>query len=172
MSFYPYLYGMVGELSILTLALMIVFVMKRFFRRNILPTGDPSVLFYGIAVIGMILYPTALGLSKWDLYRFGYNTTFLLPPLLIAVLMTWFSGHRMTAMIILVAIIAHNLRLFESDNLWDYLIDPFITIYAFVWVGRQGVRRLRGTTPFSSGSGQPQDQTLGGAAGLDKFTKV
>jgi hypothetical protein len=171
MSFYSYLYGMVGELSVLTLALIVLFVIKRFIRLDILSTGDPSVLFYGIAAIGMILYPTALGLSKWDLYRFGYNTTFLLPPLLIAVLMMWFSGGRIAAMIVLIAIIAHNFRLFESNNLWDYLIDPFITIYAFVWVGRQGVRRLRGM-PFSSGSGQPQDQTLGRATGLDKFTKV
>ncbi len=171
MPFYAYLYGIVGELSIPTLSLIVLFVIKRFLRRDILSISDSSVLLYGIAAIGIVLYPTALGFSKWDLYRFGYNPMFLLPPLLIAVLITWFSGHRMTAMIILIAIIARNLRFFESDNLWDYLIDPFITIYAFVWVGRQGVRRLRGGMPYG-GSGQSQDQTLSGTAGLDKFTKV
>lgn len=35
---------------------------------------------------------------------------------------------------IVIAVIVFNFHVLESDNLWDYLIDPIITLYAWAWI--------------------------------------
>ncbi len=144
-SFYQFLHGIFGEVSVLTLAFLIHCIGKRLLKRDLLSVSDRSLLLYGVAAVGIILYPTALGLSRWDLYRLGYQPVFLLLLLSIGVLWGWFSGCRRASMLLLIAVITHNIGLMESDNLWDYLIDPFVTIYAFVWSQKKGLRAMRRT---------------------------
>ncbi len=137
--FYQYLRGILGQASILTLAFLIHFIGRHLFKLDMLPAPDQALLLGLVAVMGTLLYVTALGGSRWDLYRLGYQPILFLLLLMVGTLLSWFLGHRIAAVIVVIAVIAYNLNFLESDNLWDYLIDPFITIYAFIWAVKSGL---------------------------------
>lgn len=72
---------------------------------------------------GIFLYPMALGLGGFDPYGLGFGSTWLLVPLLLFTLWLLHRQNRFGA-ILVACILAYNLRLLESSNLWDYLLDP------------------------------------------------
>ena len=69
-----------------------------------------------------------------DLYRLGYHPRFLLVLILCLTILAWMVSLRFAAMLPVIAVIAFNLNILESENLWDYLVDPFIVFYAWGWV--------------------------------------
>ncbi len=87
-----------------------------------------------VLLAAMLLYPFALGLTKFDSYSLGYANPWMLATLLIFTLFCWFRQYYFLATIITVAVIAGSLQLLESRNLWDYLIDPaFVLILLLSW---------------------------------------
>ena len=90
----------------------------------------PSGIALAIVLTGLILYPTALGLTRFDLYAFGYYPI-VLAPLILAIFATcvWFRA-TLAATALAIGFTGYATGLLESDNLWDYLIDPVITLYA------------------------------------------
>ena len=118
-----YVRGLTGDLSIvLTLLLW----------GSLLPANKPApiVFKFVVAIIALCFYPFALGLGMVDPYAWGYGSI----PFLIAVLFfalvcglaNWMKG----VWIIAIAILAWTVHWHESANLWDYLLDPFLTIWA------------------------------------------
>jgi hypothetical protein len=134
---YQYLRGVLGGVGLLTIAFLVQWAGRPFFGWNLIPEGDQTLLLYGTAVVGIVLYSTALGFSRWDMYRSGYQPVLTLL-LLITVFLLWFWGYPAASVLILLGIAAHRLHLTESDNLWDYLVDPFVILYAIIWVIRNG----------------------------------
>lgn len=129
-----YFRGAVGFLSITTILLLIISLIQRLFNRFILKDAERSIIFQGITLAGMVLYPTALGFSPIDIYRLGYKPLTLLFILLLFAVLAWLLEYHIGAMFIVIAVIAFNLQIFESQNLWDYLIDPFVMLYALGWI--------------------------------------
>ena len=120
-----YVRGVTGDLSIvLTLLLW----------SSLLPTNKPTPMAFkfAVAVIALCFYPFALGVGMTDPYAWGYGSiAFLVAVLLFAVicgLANWSKG----VWIIAIAIIAWSAHWHESTNLWDYLLDPFLAIWALV----------------------------------------
>ncbi len=132
--FYQYCRGIFGEISVLSLAFLINFLFGWFLQFDLIPMADQTALFYGIAVSGLFLYPTALGLSKLDIYRLGYQPIALRILLLASILLLLLFGMPVAAIILFLAVIGYQMNLFESNNLWDCLIDPFMTVYAVVCI--------------------------------------
>ncbi len=90
-----------------------------------------SLSHYGfIAITGLALYITALGLGPFDLYALGYgmSTMWLLLGLLLIV--SIYIQAKMITLIWILSVIIFFADIFESDNLWDYLIDPVIWFVA------------------------------------------
>lgn len=120
-----YVRGVTGDLSIvLTLLLW----------SSLLPANKPAPIAFKlvVAIIALCFYPFALGVGMSDPYIWGYGSTiFLISVLLFAVicgLANWAKGVWMIA----IAIIAWSVHWHESANLWDYLLDPFLAIWAIV----------------------------------------
>lgn len=120
-----YVRGVTGDLSIvLTLLLW----------SSLLPSGKPTPMAFrfAVAIVAFCFYPFALGLGMIDPYSWGYGSiSFLIAVLVFAVvcaLANWTKG----VWIIAIAIIAWAAQLHESSNLWDYLLDPFLAIWALV----------------------------------------
>ncbi len=120
-----YVRGVTGDLSIvLTLLLW----------SSLLPSSKstPMAFKFAVAIVAFCFYPFALGFGMIDPYAWGYGSiAFLIAVLVFAVvcaLANWTKG----VWIIAIAIIAWAAQLHESSNLWDYLLDPFLAIWALV----------------------------------------
>jgi hypothetical protein len=140
LPFAAYLRGMSGDLSITTLVLLCCAMLR--------PWCGAVQVRHRLALLGLIgiasiaFYPMALGVGAYDPYQLGYgNWTFVVVLLLLA-LATWFRGYTMITLCIALATLAWAVGWYESDNLWDYLIDPFAAIYALAAIMIFGVKTL------------------------------
>lgn len=118
-----YVRSVTGELSIVTMLLL---------WSSILPAAKKTPMGFKVplALIAIVFYPLALGFGMMDPYAWGYNSiTFLIAIILFALacgLAGWIKG----VWIISFAIMAWAAHWHESANLWDYLLDPFLAIWA------------------------------------------
>lgn len=118
-----YIRGITGDFSIVTMLLL---------WSSLIPSSKPVPLGFkaATATIAIVFYPFALGLGMTDPYAWGYGSVaFLIAVIVMAVicgLANWSKG----VWIIAIAIIAWSAHWHESANLWDYLLDPFLAIWA------------------------------------------
>ena len=118
-----YVRGITGDLSIvLTLLLW----------SSLLPSHKPTSLIFkfAVAIIALCFYPFALGLGMVDPYAWGYGSIAFLVAVLLFALVCGLAGWSKGVWIIAIAIIAWAAHWHESANLWDYLLDPFLAIWA------------------------------------------
>jgi hypothetical protein len=118
-----YVRGFTGDLSIvLTLLLW----------SSLLPSKKPTPLAFkfAIAMIAICFYPFALGLGMVDPYVWGYGSIAFLIAVLLCAIVCAFANWIKGVWIIAIAIIAWAAHWHESANLWDYLLDPFLAIWA------------------------------------------
>ena len=137
--------GATGDLSITTLVLL-----GGAIRRGLLGWPPPErhgrfALLGGIAGAALGLYPMALGVGLLDPYRSGYGSPWLVGGLLVVALAAWFGRLPVIATCLALATLGWTLRWYESTNLWDYLLDPLVGLYALGAVASRGARRLLGS---------------------------
>ena len=145
-SINQYFRGIFNDLSISTLILVTYYL----FTYQNPPIQTDSVLRI-IALSGLIFYPLALGLSPIDPYAWGYFNnihayiTSLLFLLTLLSLLTYafYKKDLMTLICLLGASLAFQQNLLESRNLWDYLLDPVIFIFALFSVIISMFRQIR-----------------------------
>jgi hypothetical protein len=133
--------GWMGDLSITSLILLLAAIYKRFNRSDtvakckvsLLINGSDSKIFFSLILLAALgLYPMALGIGYFDPYRLGYGNPWFLGGLLLVALITCFYQCWTLALAIAFAVLAWDVGWYESDNLWDYLLDPFLAIYALI----------------------------------------
>lgn len=127
-----WLRSVVGDLSVLTLVILSNILAQRLFGFNLVQTNSKKLLLLSVVAVGVVFYPLALGVSAFDPYHLGYAPVLMSALLCLASIIAWLSAKRDLAIILLLPLIACNLHLLESSNLWDYLLDPILFIYAFV----------------------------------------
>jgi len=120
-----YVRGVTGDLSIVTLLML--------WTSALLSARPTPILFkFVIVLLALSFYPFALGLGMIDPYAWGYGSiAFFIGVLTFALvcgLLNWVKG----VWIIAIAIIAWAAHWHESANLWDYLLDPFLVIWALL----------------------------------------
>jgi hypothetical protein len=131
-----YVRGVVGDLSIVTILLL---------WTSLLPKNKPAPIGFKfvIALIAIIFYPFALGLGMMDPYAWGYGSiAFFIAVLCFALgcgLVNWSKG----VWVIAISILAWAGHWHESANLWDYLLDPFLAIWALAGLIAALYRRRR-----------------------------
>jgi hypothetical protein len=89
------------------------------------------------------LYPMALGLGAFDPYAFGWGFSWLFVVLLIITLSLLLSKNRF-GIILMGCLLCYNLRLLESQNLWDYLVDPFLVLISGGVLVRVVIKKIFG----------------------------
>ena len=100
------------------------------------------ILLVGLAVW---FYPASLGSIYLDPYALGYGNFQFSTALLLVGLLAWVMRAYASCLILVAAQLAFRLDLLASDNLWDYLIDPWLVFWAAGWLIRD--RLLRSRTP-------------------------
>ena len=138
---------LVGTPSIVTVVLMIDFAVARTFGGSLLPAGDRRALVRFLAVGSLILYPSALGIIRFDIYRAGFNAA---APAALALAGVLLAGRRRFGLVIVVllALLALDVRLLPTVNALDYVLDPIGGMVAIGWsvarVSKFVIARLRG----------------------------
>lgn len=94
------------------------------------------------AALALVLYPASLGLSYLDPFRWGYEPTWLLAAMAVLTLFFLLRGNGLGAAMLLVATLMYALRGDGSGNYWNYLLDPLLALYAWVFCLRQAGRAL------------------------------
>jgi hypothetical protein len=141
---------LLGTPSIPLLALVLDVVM----RRRVFSARERRALLWLAAVVAIILYSSTLGYLPVDVYRAGFSPW--TPVVLVAFAIA--SRSLPLAVVALSAIIAYDIPLFRSVNLFDYLVDPILGMIAIVWAVLTTARRLL-LAPLPAPRGE------GGAAG-------
>jgi hypothetical protein len=120
-----YVRGVTGDLSIvLTLLLW----------SSLLPSSKaiPIPFKFSVLAIALCFYPFALGVGMTDPYAWGYGSAVFLVSVLLFAVMCGLANWTRGVWIIAIAIIAWSVHWHESTNLWDYLLDPFLAVWALV----------------------------------------
>jgi len=138
--------GMTGDLSITTLVLLGNWWTKSCCNYEISGSTERLYLLIGISIASLLLYPMALGATPFDPYRLGYGNLIFVSAIL---LVSGYAWHKTSSLIVInlsLAVFAWGGRWYESDNLWDYLLDPFVSIYALSATAIFIVKALRKRT--------------------------
>lgn len=118
-----YVRGVTGELSVVTMLLL---------WTGLLPSTKrtPWGFKVAVALIAIAFYPLALGFGMLDPYAWGYGSLGLLIGVIAFALLCGLAGWTKGVWILSLAIIAWAGHWHESANLWDYLLDPFLVLWA------------------------------------------
>jgi len=123
--------GVNGNFSILLMVMLALACWEGAFSRRVLSQSDQdSVWIFGL-VVGASLYPFALGIGAVDPYEWGWRFSILFVVVGIATgWLTW--KNRPLGWMLLLAAIAFRLHVLESENYWDYLVDPIFVAASLV----------------------------------------
>lgn len=124
LPFAAYIRGVTGDLSILSL-LLIVFSWSGISAFRI-ATATPLM----IGLVAILFYPFALGFTLFDPYAWGYHSSIFVGAVLLIAVIYFFAKHAWEALMLSIAVIAWSIHWHESMNLWDYLLDPFLAVWA------------------------------------------
>lgn len=141
-----YIGGVIGDVSTLLAALLVWLAMCRCQLKGI---GNEDHAFelrpitLPLALIAIAFYPTALGLGMVDPYDWGFQPLVLFS--IVSIYGIWLvqRNYFVSAIILAVCLIAYLVRLQESDNLWDYLLDPILALCCWVWSTRWLIAKIK-----------------------------
>jgi hypothetical protein len=125
-----YLRGILGDLSITSLLVLAAAVFTAASGRNALDERGWTALCRWSMVAGLVLYPLTLGLTRVDPYELGFRPRVLVLVVAAIAIWSWWSRRRSAALVLAAGVAAFNLRVLESGNLWDYVLDPYLFAYA------------------------------------------
>lgn len=145
LSLAAYLRGATGDLSITSLLLLILYLLRfsGMPRQPQAASAGGELLLALVALTAVVFYPLALGWGSFDPYRLGYGSDGLLATLLVLALAAAFRRMPLVAASVALAVLAWSVGWYASPNLWDYLLDPLLSVYAIAALGRHALRRRR-----------------------------
>jgi hypothetical protein len=146
LSAVEFMRGITADLSVTTLLLLTLALLPSPLGGGIEGEGEPyairknkNSLLALIAIAAIALYPFALGLSTFDPYRLGFGNLWFIAGLLLVAVVAWLRQYTLIALSISLAVLAWSVGWNESNNLWNYLLDPWVAIYALVVLVKNGV---------------------------------
>lgn len=127
--------GPIPETSLLTFLLSTGYLAQTvmFGRAGACLSLETKRLVIGLAAVSGVLYATTLQDLGVDVYAWGYLRGALWLFLLVLSAIFWFLGQKTTAAWLLTATLAWRMSLLESDNLWDYMVDPLLAVTGLVF---------------------------------------
>lgn len=144
----PYPWGLAGwlqswfsEFSISTGLLALVAIQHRIRGVSLVPAEELGGACMVIAGLALVFYPMSLGATYPDPYELGYGSFLFSSVLLLLGLLAWVFHAYASCLLLVLAQVAYGLNLLSSDNLWDYLLDPILCVWALGWLVRDWFRR-------------------------------
>lgn len=138
--------GLVGDPSLTTVQLLVLSLAGRTPAAVSRGWGLPLA----IVILGLLLYPAALGVIDADPYRWGYHPMLLVSVLAVPAVAAWARGRPLALWLLGIDLLAFAAALPNSPNLWDSLIDPLLFVAALVLLIRYAVGHFRSRAPHDS----------------------
>ena len=131
-----YVRAVTGDLSIVLTLLL--------WSSVLLPSRRAPIGFkLAIVLVSLMFYPLALGLGMIDPYAWGYSSLGLFIGVLVFALVCGIAGWTKGVWIIALAVLAWAGHWHESTNLWDYVLDPLLAIWAVIALANTMQRKRR-----------------------------
>ncbi|HAF45427.1 MAG TPA: hypothetical protein DCK83_10980 [Gallionellaceae bacterium] len=137
--------GITGDLSILTLLFLLLASARTLSGCGLVLDENRARAVQAIAIAALLFYPLVLGLGSFDPYRLGYGNLWFMLALLGFAAWAALRHSILLALGIALAVAAWSIGWYESPNLWDYLLDPWLGIYALAAQVRHWWKQRRGT---------------------------
>lgn len=155
--------SVIGVPSIPSLVLLADFVAARF-HRPLFARNERRTLLWTMAIASVALYPSALGYIDADVYRLGFSTA---APLAIAAAGIALAVRRefRLACVALAVLIAVDVELLPSSNVFDFLVDPAGGLVSVIWLLVRGAKWLSARTLMRVPAGAFHAERQSGAAG-------
>ena len=138
-----YIHAYTGDLSITSVLLLLIFLRLLLTGRSSVKAGTFTTLLSVICGAGIFLYPFALGISFFDSYSLGYNSLLFTGILFFITIGAWYIKNYLLVWCIVLSVLAYMIGWYESDNMWDFLLDTVLWVFAVVWMVCYGIRCLR-----------------------------
>jgi hypothetical protein len=136
--------GLFGGLSVTTVIFLLALVLQKGREISLFAGQEARWLPPLIAVVALLFYPTALGWGALDPYEWGHDEAFVLPLMVgVLALVAWLVRWRVSALALVLALTLWRLRVLESTNLWDYLLDSLLAFAVLGVLVARGLRRIR-----------------------------
>lgn len=137
-----YIRGVSSDLSITLVVLACLGLRQRLSGRGVQHSLERTAVLAVVATAALFLYPLALGWGDWDAYRPGWGSPGMWAILLLISLLAWARGLRMLPTLVGLALLAWTAGVLESTNLWDYLLDPWLAIFAIFHCVRLVIKKV------------------------------
>ena len=134
-----------SSFSMPLLGIFIISILEMTFHRKIFSARDwRAVWIFGV-VASLVLYPSALGLTRIDTYSLGWSPHGLVAAVAVITIVLLWKKNRF-GVLLLLALGAFSFQLQASTNLWDYLIDPVFGVVSIIMVLRMMIQKLCSTS--------------------------
>ncbi|MCZ6640268.1 MAG: hypothetical protein O7F71_01720 [Gammaproteobacteria bacterium] len=131
--------GVFADLSLTSVTLLISWPLLRV-TNNSFNTSELTWLCAVISILALLLYPMALGVGPYDPYILGYQPVVLLTLAAALGIVAVQKKCWMSAATVVVVLLGYWLRVLPSQNLWDYLLDPILVIFAISYLLHRAYR--------------------------------
>jgi len=105
---------------------------------------EHAILFPVLAIVGIALYVTTIGSPSYNIYRLGFSPY---APLVLAIIAAVAAKQTRIAVVALLVLLAFDIHLYRSRNLFDYAFDPILVAVALFWCVRRISRSFRRVPP-------------------------
>lgn len=137
-----YLRGYIADLSVTSSVFFAAYLVDKGFRKKTYQLVEVRILMSAVVVLGLLLYPMALGLGPFDPYQLGYNPQSFLILLFCSAIYLWYKAYYFLLFLVTSVVIGFTSGLLESNNLWDYLLDAVLWLVFLSAFLLSGSRRL------------------------------
>jgi hypothetical protein len=141
-----YLSSYLGSLSITSVVLLVLALMH-IFGMPLQPSWQENkrLIMISISITFLGLYPLSLiDLSAFYPYALGYNCAFIPVLYLSLALIAVCYRHTYWPVFLLITLICilYLMKQPIGDNFWNYLIDPFVGLYALWYIFKNTIKRI------------------------------
>jgi hypothetical protein len=144
--FWSWVFGFCPNPSLLLLGVVGAGLLQRLAGIAVLKPADWTATWRFGALAGTVLYLHPMVLGAPDLYYWGWErgaAAWMLAGLAVAFLA---AGNRLGALLV-AALAGYATRALESNNAWDYALDPFFWLASLGVLAARAVRAIARKTP-------------------------
>jgi hypothetical protein len=123
-----------SSFSVTSALLALVAIYSALGKPIALPRAQLAQTCWLLLVVAVCFYPPSLGVDGVDPYGWGYGNIWLSLVLLAVGMVALLARNYLLCVLLVAAQLAFAARLLVSDNLWDYLFDPFLVFWAVGWL--------------------------------------